>query len=62
MYMRKIPLVVLILAPIILVGDAKSTVHDIGEKTLLAPIFPMAHGYSTTVVVMDAGLLNFLGF
>ena len=62
MYIRKIPLVVLILAPIVLVGDAKSTVHNIGEKTLIAPIYPMAHGYRTTVVVMDAALLNFLGF
>ena len=62
MYIRKIPLVVLILAPIVLVGDARSTVHNIGEKTLIAPIYPMAHGYSTTVVVMDAALLKFLGF
>ena len=53
MYIRKIPLVVLILAPIVLVGDAKSTVHNIGEKTLIAPIYPMSHGYITEVVVMD---------
>ncbi|MDE2926501.1 MAG: hypothetical protein OXT71_08905 [Acidobacteriota bacterium] len=63
MYKREIPLVVLILAPIVLVGDAKSTVQNVGEETLLAHIYPMAHGYSTTVVVMDAALLlNFLGF
>ena len=53
MSIRKISLVVLILAPIVLVGDAKSTVHNINEKTLIAPIYPMAHGCSTTVVVMD---------
>ncbi len=63
MQKREIPLVVLIPAPIVLVGDAKSTVQNIGEEMLIAPICRMSHGYSTTVVVRDAALLlNFLGF